>query len=248
MSIRKEEFINGEIYHITVRGVEGRQVFVDDEDRWRGIFSLYEFNTTKPVIIRNQREKRQTLKNKLKKRKGLAFVGSTAVATMEAEDDNRDKLVEIFAFVFMPNHLHLLLRQKELNGVSAFMQKFGSGYSMYFNKRYQRKGHLFQGKFSSAHILNDNYLKTAFVYVHTNPIALIQPGWKKELIEHPVDAKRFIEEYRWSSYLDYIGKKNFPSVTERDFITDIFSSSAVAKQFIDGWIDNRSRMLAAPSR
>ncbi|MCU0652843.1 MAG: hypothetical protein MUD10_01120 [Candidatus Pacebacteria bacterium] len=72
MSSRKEEFINGGIYHITIRGVEGREIFADDEDRWHCIFSLYEFNNRNTVTIREQRRRRQAAKEKIKSDRGLS--------------------------------------------------------------------------------------------------------------------------------------------------------------------------------
>jgi putative transposase len=238
MSIRKEEFINGEIYHITVRGVDGRKIFIDDEDRWRGIFSLYEFNTKKSVVIRDQREKRQNMK-KLQP-KGLAFGASAALGSM---DDKRLRLVDIFAFVFMPNHIHLLLRQLELMGVSLFMQKLGSGYSGYFNSRYGRKGHLFQGKFTARNISGDEDLKNVLTYIHTNPLSLFDTGWKDKGVKDCDRAKEFLMSYRWSSYLDYSGVKNFPSITERDFLIKIFGGAENIKNHIDLWIENKKNSV-----
>ncbi len=240
MSVRKETFINGEIYHITVRGIEGRQIFIDDEDHWRGIFSLYEFNTKKSVTIRDQREKRQNFKKQIK---NSADFKKTLNLT---EIDKRIRLVDIMAFVFMPNHIHLLLKQLESSGISFFMQKLGSGYSGYFNSRYERKGHLFQGKFAASHIAGDEYLKTVFVYIHTNPISLIEREWKERGIKDGKKAKEFLESYRWSSYLDCIGKKNFPSVTERDFLMKIFGGELIAKKYVDDWIDGKINVIVQP--
>jgi REP element-mobilizing transposase RayT len=104
MAQRKEEFINGEIYHITLRGVEGREIFINDDDRWRGIFSLYEFNNTKSITIRRQREKREQFKEKIRRCLAPAELG-----TIITQEDCRDKLVEILAFVFMPNHVHFII-------------------------------------------------------------------------------------------------------------------------------------------
>lgn len=238
MPIRKVDFINDEIYHITTRGVDGRQIFVDDEDRWNGVFGLYEFNTLGAVSIRRQREKRIKFKKELKSRKGPSFAGPEQV-------DKRIRLVDILAFVFMPNHIHLLLKQLTPEGISTFIKKFGTGRAMHFNAKYQRKGTLFQGRFQAAHISGNEYLKTAFVYIHTNPISLVEPRWKERGIKNPRAAIKFLEEYRWSSYLDYIGKKNFPSITERDFGLRVFAEEKddymrkgieTIKQFTESWI------------
>ena len=246
MPIRKEEFITSEIYHITSRGVDGRQIFMDDEDRWRGIFSLYEFNNSIPVTIRRQREKRNKFKIMLKSRR------FPTPAELSKQIDDRKLLVEILAFVFMPNHIHLLLRQLEPDGISFFMQKIGSGYTNFFNSKYERKGHLFQGSFNAKTINDNEYLKTVFVYIHTNPISLIDPNWKDKGIKNPDGAIKFLEEYRWSSYLDYLEKKNFPSVTERDFGLKIFAGvdcdysykgSAAMKQFTESWVALKHQII-----
>jgi len=69
MSKRIEGFITGEIYHATIRGVDGRLIFLDNEDNWRGIFSLHEFNNANPVTIRRQREKREKFKKLIESRR-----------------------------------------------------------------------------------------------------------------------------------------------------------------------------------
>jgi putative transposase len=104
------------------------------------------------------------------------------------------------------------------------MQKIGSGYTNFFNRKYQREGHLFQGKFLASHVSGEEYLKTVFVYIHTNPVLLIEPEWKEKGIEEPERAIVFLEGYRWSSYFDYLGKENFPSLTERIFWSGIQKS------------------------
>lgn len=125
------------------------------------------------------------------------------------------------------------------------MQKFGSGYTNFFNSKYKRNGHLFQGKFKAEHIDNNEYLKNVFVYIHTNPISLIEPNWKEKGIKNPQAALKFLKEYRWSSYPDYIGKKNFPSVTERNFGLKIFATTnadfeskgtKAIKSFTEAWV------------
>jgi putative transposase len=225
MPSKKPQFVENEIYHITIRGVDGRNVFVDENDDWRGIFSLYEFNTTEPVTIREKRKEREQWK-----RQTMAKISG------QIQPDKRDKLVEIIAFVFMPNHIHLLLRQLKSEGVSIFMQKFNSGYTVYFNNKHQRTGHLFQGRFKAKHIDGDEYLKTVFTYIHTNPVSIIEPGWKKAGVHDPKVAIEFLENYRWSSYMDYIGNKNFPSVTNREYLTKIFGSQETIKEFVNGWV------------
>lgn len=155
--------------------------------------------------------------------------------------DERDKLVEVLSFSLMPNHIHLLLRQLKDNGISQFVQKVGTGYANYFNKKYNRKGHLFN-KFQPIHVKNEEQLKNEFVYVHTNRISLIEPNWKENGIQNPEKVIEFLENDKWHSYPDYIGKKNFPSVTNRDFLTNIMGGENGCREFVDSWIKYKKEM------
>jgi putative transposase len=225
MPSKKPQFVENEIYHIMIRGVDGRAIFVDENDDWRGIFSLYEFNTVEPVTIREKRKEREKWKQQV-----------MIKMIEQVQTDKRDKLVEILAFVFMPNHIHLLLRQLKLDGVSIFMQKFNSGYTVYFNNKHKRCGHLFQGRFIATHIDGEEYLKTVFTYIHTNPVSIIEPGWKEMGVRDSKAAISFLENYRWSSYMDYIGKKNFPSVTDRDCLLKIFGNQEMIRKYVNAWV------------
>lgn len=220
MSLRKEELINKEIYHVVVRGVGDSLIFKDKDDYYRAVFSLYEFNNTKPVTIQRQRQKR-------------ANRGPSSTDSIRTE---REKLVEILAFCLMPNHIHLLLRQVEDEGITKFMRKLGTGYAGYFNRKYDRKGYVFQGRFRSQIVQDDNYLKIVFVYIHVNPISLLEPGWKEKGIEEPERAIQFLENYQWSSYSDYLKKKNFPSVTDRKFLLEVLEGKENCKEFIENWM------------
>ena len=91
-------------------------------------------------------------------------------------------LVEIHAFALMDNHFHILAKQIKENGISNFMNKLG-GYSYYFNKKYKRVGPLFQGRFKAILVRTDEQLKNVFVYINTNPVGLIKPGWKENGIK-----------------------------------------------------------------
>jgi len=226
MPYRKQQFVNGEIYHLMLRGINDSLIFKDVNDYYRGIFSIYEFNNTKPVEILKRRQEIKTIKEKLKAR-------GERVSDIP---DEREKIVEILCFCFMPNHIHLLVKQLKDGGITKFMRKLGAGYGGYFNRKYDRKGYVFQNRFFSVHIENDDQLKIVFVYIHTNPLSFIEPKWKENGIKDPKKAIKFLENYKWSSYLDYIGKKNFPSVTERDFILQIMDGQQGCKDFVESWV------------
>ncbi len=229
MPYRYQQFVNSEIYHIVTRGIDENLIFKDVDDYYRGIFSIYEFNNIKPVEIKERRKQR-----KKEKTSGDPF------------SDTREKLVEILAFCFMPNHIHLLLRQLKDDGITRFMRKLGAGYGGYFNRKYDRKGYVFQNRFLPVHIKNDNQLKIVFTYIHVNPLSLIEPKWKEIGIKNPEETIKFVENYKWSSYSDYIGIKNFPSVTERDFILKIMDSKQRCKDFIENWLEYKKEIRKFP--
>jgi hypothetical protein len=80
------------------------------------------------------------------------------------------------------------------------------------------------------------------LYIHTNPIALIEPGWKEGGIKDPQKATKFSESYKWSSYSDYISEKNFPSVTDRDFILEIMGGPQRCKDYVEDWIRHKGEV------
>jgi len=234
MSREPRNFVNDGIYHITQRGIEDKKIFLDKSDYFRGIFSLYEFNNSNPVEIAERRAERTRFK---KIYWGHSYPNFGEDSPPPVEPDRRKRWVDILAFCLMPNHFHLLLKQLKENGISEFMRKIG-GYVKYFNQKYQRKGHLFQQRFWSTEIKDDKQLKTAFVYDWTNPLSLIEPGWKEKGIKDTTKAIKFLEKYRWSSYLDCIGIKNFPSLieAEKDFIMEVMGGAEGCKQAVNDWI------------
>jgi putative transposase len=223
MPHRKEQFVNNEIYHLTLKGIDDNLMFKDINDYYRGIFSIYEFNNLKPVSIHKKRELRVRFKE------GRGRTSSFI--------DERDKMVEVLVFCLMANHIHLLVRQIKDNGITEFMRKIGTGYGGYFNKKYHRQGHVFQNRFHAVRIENDDQLKVAFTYIHTNPLSIAYPKWKEIRIENSDEAIKFLEKYKWSSCLDYIGIKNFPSVIEKDFIIELMGGEQECKDFIKYWIE-----------
>lgn len=204
---------NDEIYHIYNRGVDKRDVFLDDQDRFRFVHDLFEFNDTVPAGKWHESE-----------------IGSPNMRP------KRDTVVDVLAFCLMPNHFHLMLRQKQEHGVSEFMKKLGIGYTYYFNKRYNRDGSLFQGKYKLVHIAEQNHFQHLPYYIHLNPLDLIYPDWRDGTITDTEKALRFLEQYRWSSYLDYAGKKNFPSVTQREFLAYTLESPDKQRQNMMEWV------------
>jgi len=187
--IKPESFITGEFYHIFNRGVEKKTIFPQESDYWRLIKSLKEFNTTEPAYkISRLNEK-----------------GITS---------DTNPLVDIIAYCVNPNHFHLLLKQKEEKGVTEFMRKLGTGYTMYFNKRYERSGVLFQGKFKFTHIERNEQLLYMSVYVNCNS---------------EVHGIAKAESYRWCSMPEYLSGEKL--LCKKDIILDQFKDIDEFKSF-----------------
>ncbi len=146
---RKLTFALGEYYHVYNRGVEKRVLFNNKFDYQRFLLLLVLMNDQKPVEVQQ-------------------LIRDSTIPELIAE--KRKPLVSIISFSLMPNHFHLLLKEITEKGVSKFMHKVGTGYSLYFNLQNERVGGLFQGPYKAKHIADDRYLKYLFEYIHLNPV------------------------------------------------------------------------------
>ena len=131
------------IYHCVLRGVDKRDIFMDDQDRYKFIDELKE------------------TKEKCK--------------------------FDLYAFCLMNNHVHLLIYDKE-DKLSKIMHSIALNYSIYFNLKYERTGHLFQNRYFSSQVETNEYLMKVQKYIHQNP--------------------PFMQTYKWSSYREYIEEQN----------------------------------------
>lgn len=217
--MKKVILANNNIYHVYNRGALKEPIFFEDRDYVRFVEDLHEFNNA-----------RSALDPRLFNR------GSTSVDT-EVEPLARAPLVSILAWCLMPNHFHLLLEQREDAGVTHFMAKLGTGYTLYINKKYERSGHVFQGRFKARHVDGESYFLHISRYIHLNPVDIIEPGWKETGIKDWDKTRAFLEGYRWSSYPDWIGRKNFPSILGKAPYKGYFKDAEAYKQFVREWTE-----------
>jgi putative transposase len=145
-------FTTGEYYHIYNRGVDKRDIFLDDSDYFRFLKSLKEFNQLEPVVS-------LYINDRIKPNVGVRPL-----------QNENDELVEIIAFNLIPNHYHLILKQLKDGGISEFMKRIGGGYTSYFNYKNERSGALFQGKFKAVHVTSNEKLLFLSAYVNGNHI------------------------------------------------------------------------------
>jgi putative transposase len=200
-----------DLYHALNRGVDKRQIFMDDGDRVRFIHDMYAFNTTELASNTFRNDK-------------LGLRDLTYRSAVKGE-----RLVDIHGWCLMGNHYHLLLSECTEGGLSMFLRKVNTGYANYFNTRYERVGTLFQGRTKKILIDNDAYLLHILNYIHLNPLDLLEntSDWRNRSITDPQKALAFLYEYRWSSFKDYAGTKNFPSILRKDFFQDVFGGKYV---------------------
>ncbi len=203
-----------EFYHLLNRGVDKRKIFMDDKDRFRFIHDLFEFNDVAPVYAHRCRR--------------LSNVED--VRRPPIERHKRELLVKIHVFCMMPNHYHLLVSPIVENGVSLFMKKLNGGYAKYFNEKYERSGALFQGKYKSILVDTDAHFLYIPYYIHFNPLDIKMYEWRERGVKNFKIAKEYLQKYRWSSHLDYLGIKNFPSITQRDTLLDFFEGESKYKK------------------
>jgi len=132
----------------------------------------------------------------------------------------------IHAYCLMSNHYHLLL-ETPLGNLSQIMKHINGAYTNYFNIKRKRCGHLFQGRYKAILIDADEYAKELSRYIHLNPV-------RARMVPRP-------EEYRWSSYLDYIGERNRPEWLKTAFLLDCFGKGMNAcenyRRFVEDLIE-----------
>ncbi len=125
------------------------------------------------------------------------------------EHYKKDRCFFLYAYVLMTNHVHLLIETLDIP-ISKIMQLINLTYTQYFNKKYCKVGHLFQGRYKSFLCDRDEYLLDLVRYIHLNPV-------RAKLVKEP-------QEYRWSSHNSYLtGAKN---LTDTDMVLSFFSERA----------------------
>jgi len=206
--MRRLIFSEGEFYHLYNRGVDKRTVFTSATEYRRFLAYLYLLNSTDAVRA-----------DSLFIRTGLEDILTYERGT---------PLVAIGCFCLMPNHFHILATPLIENGISKFMQRLQTAYTMYFNEKHKRSGSLFQGTYKARHAQRDEYLKYLFAYIHLNPAKLADPQWKERSRRDLRGLYEQVGTYPYSSIREYHSSrfvisdpKPFPEyfATTRDFDT-----------------------------
>ena len=204
-----------ESYHCYNRGVDKRRIFQDNNDRDRFLLLMYIGNGTGPIHISN-------LKNT-----------TLADAIKNNPIQSGNALVEISAYSLMPNHFHFVLKEIKENGISTFMQKVFTAYTMYFNKKNDRTGALFAGPFKSKHVADDEYLKHLISYVHLNAAELFEPKWKQG-VANVTQLEDHLLHYKFSSLPDFLNHHRLERKILGDSIFTCFDSIPSIEEMIEG--------------
>lgn len=188
---RRKEYLSNSYYHIYNRGVEKRLIFQDSQDY--AVYLSY-------------------LKNYLLPKDTQALQAQLADKTVSSEEkdiiakllrmNNFSDEITLLAYCLMPNHFHLFIKQQTASSMDSFMNSLATRYTMYFNRKYNRVGSLYQGVYKAVRVTTDSQFITLSRYIHKQ--AIVSQGQALRKHAQP------------SSYLEYIGKRNTPWVHEEE--------------------------------
>lgn len=213
--MRKVSFAEGEFYHLYNRGVDKRVVFTDDVEYRRFVAYLLVLNDTEPVRADN------LLRN-----------------VLDATFKPKSPLVALGAYCLMPNHFHLYVTPLVDGGISRFMQRVQTAYTMYFNERHERSGALFQGTFKAQHVDTDPYARYLFSYIHLNPAKIVDSAWQQKGARDLKKLREFVGSYPFSSIGEY-NRQTF-RIADPSHFPGYLTSVSDVDSHIDEWLEVRN--------
>lgn len=206
--MRKVRIALNEHYHIYNRGNNKQIIFLDDKDRIRFLFLVLYFQSPSyfPQVGRFV----------------SYFVKHSVfdIENKEIEKMLKARYAGLVAFALMPNHFHLIVREVQEGGISQYMQRVLDAYTKYFNTKYEKSGHLFQGPYQAVHVNTNEQLLHLTAYIHRNPTE-IKCWHSKEIL------------YPWSSYQDYALKNRWGKLLDLDIVSSQFINGDEYKKFTE---------------
>ncbi len=197
-------YSEGGFYHLYNRGVAKSRIFLDEQDY--GTFLSYLKEYLSPFVPPTSEEMSKS---------GYIYIRK-----------NYLQQIELVAFVLMPNHFHLLLKQNESRTIEGFMRSLLTRYSRYFNRRHDRVGHLLQDVYKGILVDNENYFWWLSRYIHRNPIELLDNN--KPLVSYP-----------YSSYPAYLKFKKMNWIETKYLLSEIKNY----RKFVENSGDNEPEDL-----
>lgn len=156
---RVKTYLENSYYHVFDRGVEKRDIFLDEQD-YRVFLHFLKFYLSPP---------KPNFAHPLKE---ITDFKPTRIRVFSSLNKPLNQELELLAYCLMPNHFHLLMFQKTLTGMTRLLRSLLTNYAMYFNRKYHRIGYLFQGNYKAVLILEEPYLLHISRYIHLNPAEL----------------------------------------------------------------------------
>jgi putative transposase len=177
--MRKDILVEGEVYHICTKSIAGFNVFNNDSDfeRMQQLIKYYKTN--------NDAKFSDFIVSKSVQEEGFNNF-------LEIISKDKDLLVQIIAYCFMPTHIHLILKQLSKNGISDYMRRILNSYSSYFNTLHQRRGPLWESRFKNVLVKDNEQLLHLTRYAHLNPVTA-------HLCNNP-------NKWQFSSYKEYLSE------------------------------------------
>lgn len=184
-------YVEGGYYHLYNRGVEKRIIFLEDKDYKVFLHFLKKYlSPPEPNgILLTATELT-----------GFTPVRPRVVQSLYGS-------VSLLAYCLMPNHFHFLVKQTVRDGITKLVNRIATNYGMYFNKKYERVGPLFQGVYKAVLIDNNEQLLHLSRYIHLNPL------------EGGVGGLERLVDYNYSSYGDYLGLRRSDWVKVEEVIS-----------------------------
>lgn len=189
-----------EYYHVFNRGAFRANTFREKDD-WARFLFLILYSQSPITFPRISRVVR-----------GADMTEGFPVDLEIQEKIQTERFIELVAFCVMPNHFHLLLRENEENGISRYMQRVQLAYTNYFNEKHATSGHVFEGRYKTVHVKDDEQLMHLSAYIHRNPREL--RAWKGKEGQYP-----------WSSLQDYTGANRWGGLLATDIIASRFAGT-----------------------
>ena len=215
----RKQYTADSFYHLYNRGVERRIIFVDEQDY--AVFTSYLKTYLLPKDIKQLQsiiadtEKKWREKDKAIKQLRL---------------NNFADCLKLIGYCLMPNHFHLLFKQQDATAIDRFMNSLCTRYTMYFNRKYKRVGHLFQSVYKAVLVESDEQLLHLSRYVHRNPLNLALQGLALQKMQN-------LRDFKYSSYRAYLESTVSTASTNQEkynfkwlhpeFILPSFASSGV---------------------
>ena len=185
-------YIENAYYHIYNRGVEKRKIFQEEQDYATFLSYLKTY-----LIPKGEKSLSEKLGNsQLSYRERDKILKALRLNNFAGE-------ITLLAYCLMPNHFHLLIKQKSRNAIDMFMNSIGTRYTMYFNRKYYRVGPLYQGTYKAVLIETDAQLLHLTRYIHQNPLKINQHDSSQSSQGDPLRALL----NQPSSYFNYLGKR-----------------------------------------